>query len=156
MNAAAITWYQWFLFAHILAASAMVGGALALFALSIAARAQRDPAQEIAFLRLAGKIGGPLFGSAGFALIGFGIALVENGDWGYDHFFITFGFGIWALSTLLGIVFYGSQQKRIDAALERGEDAAVRRQLDRYYWVGRLDLLGLVSAVFVMATKPFL
>jgi hypothetical protein len=32
----------------------------------------------------------------------------------------------------------------------------VRRHLDRYYWVGRLDVFGLVSAVFVMATKPLL
>ena len=64
--------------------------------------------------------------------------------------------GIWAFSTLLGIAFYGRQQKRIDAALERGDDAAVRRHLDRYYWVSRLDVFGLVSAVFVMATKPFL
>jgi hypothetical protein len=32
----------------------------------------------------------------------------------------------------------------------------LRRRLERYYWVGRLDGLVLVAALFVMTTKPFL
>jgi uncharacterized membrane protein len=153
----AITWYQWFLFAHVLAATALVGGALTLFALAVAGRRQSDPEQELVLIRLAGKIGGPFFGFAGFALIGFGIALVENGNWGYDKFFIDFGFGIWAFSTLVGTFYYGNAQKGIEAAAERGpDDPELRMRLDRYYLVGRLDTLGLVAAVFVMATKPWL
>jgi uncharacterized membrane protein len=152
----AITWYQWFLFFHILGAIVMVGGALTLFALAIAARKTSDPAHELALIRLAGKIGGPFFGISGFALLGFGIGLVENGNWGYDHVFIEWGFAVWAFSTLLGIVFYSRQEKRLDAAEAKGGAAALRRQLDRYYWVGRVDALSLVSAVFVMATKPWL
>lgn len=153
MSTAAITWYQWFLFLHILAAAAWVGGALALVALSVAARAQRDPAQELALVRLGGKIGGPLFGFAGLALIGFGIGLVENGNWGYDHFFVQFGFGAWAFSTLTGIFYYQTEQRGLDAATERGDDADVRRRLNRYYRVGRLDTAVLAAGVFVMTTK---
>jgi uncharacterized membrane protein len=151
----AITWYQWFLFAHVLAAAAWAGGGLVLVALSIAARRQSDPTQELALVRLGGKIGGPFFGFAGLALIGFGIALVQNGHWHYDRFFVEFGFGAWAFSTVTGIVYYGLEQKGLDAAAERGDTAEVRRMLERYYWVGRLDTLVLVAAIFVMATKPF-
>jgi uncharacterized membrane protein len=152
----AITWYQWFLFAHILAAAAWVGGGLALASLAIAAHRQVDPAQELALVRLGGKIGGPLFGFAGLALIGFGIALVQNGDWGYDKFFVQFGFGAWAFSTVTGIFYYGTEQKGIDAAAARGDDGEVLRRLRRYYRVGRLYVLVLVAAVFVMTTKPWL
>ncbi|HKP19240.1 MAG TPA: hypothetical protein VJT84_12225 [Gaiellaceae bacterium] len=153
----AITWYQWFLFAHILAAAAWAGGALALGALAIAARRAAGTPQELELVRLAGKIGGPFFGVAGLALIGFGIALVENGNWGYDKFFVQFGFGAWAFSTLVGIFYYGREQKGIEATLARGaDDPEVRRRLNRYYLVGRLDALVLVVAVFVMATKPWL
>jgi uncharacterized membrane protein len=103
----AITWYQWFLFAHILAAAAWVGGGLVLAALAIAAKRQSDPAQELTLVRLGGKIGGPFFGAAGLLLIAFGIALVENGHWGYDTFFVQFGFAAWAFSTLTGAGYYG-------------------------------------------------
>jgi uncharacterized membrane protein len=152
----AITSYQWFLFAHILAAATWVGGGLVLVALSLAARRQTDQAGEIALVRLAGSIGGPFFGSAALVLIGFGIALVEKGHWGYDKAFITWGFVVWGFSTVTGIFYYGRAQKGIEAAAGRGDDAEVRRRLDRYYLVSRLDALVLVSAVFAMAAKPFL
>jgi hypothetical protein len=153
----AITWSQWFLFAHILAAAAWAGGALALGALAIAGRSAADVSQELGLVRLAGKIGGPFFGFAGLALIGFGIALVENGNWGYDTFFVQFGFGAWAFSTLVGIFYYGREQKGLDAAAARSlDDPEIRRRLNRYYLVGRLDTLVLVAAIFVMATKPWL
>ncbi len=152
----AITWYQWFLFAHILAAAAWVGGGLLLLALAIAARAQSDRAQELALVRLGGTIGGPFFGTAGLVLLAFGFGLVENGHWGYDRFFVQFGFGAWAFSTLTGIFYYGTEQKGIDAAAERGDDVEVARRLGRYYLVGRIDSLVLIAAIFVMSTKPWL
>jgi hypothetical protein len=152
----AITGYQWFLFLHILAAAAWVGGGLLLGALSIAARNRSDPAQELALVRLGGKIGGPFFGAFGFVLLGFGIALVERGNWSYDRFFVQFGFGAWAFSALTGIFYYGWEQKGLDAAAARGDSSEVRRRLERYYWVGRLDGLVLVAAVFVMTAKPWL
>jgi uncharacterized membrane protein len=152
----AVTSYHWFLFAHVLAAAAWLGGGLLLVALSLAARRQSDQAGEIALVRLAGTIGGPFFGTAGLVLIGFGIALVEKGNWSYDKAFITWGFVVWGVSTVTGIFFYGREQKAIEAAAGRGDDAEVRRRLNRYYLVGRLDALVLASAVFAMTAKPWL
>jgi uncharacterized membrane protein len=154
--ALAITSYQWFLFAHILAAAFWVGGGACLAALAIAARRQSNLDSELALVRLGTAIGGPFFGASGLVLFGFGIALVEKGNWGWDQAFVIWGLCAWAFSTFTGIVFYGLQQRRIDKALAHGDDGAVRRALDVYYRVGRVDVLVLVSAVFAMSTKPWL
>ena len=74
--------YQWYLFAHILAAAFWVGGGACLAALAIAARRQSNRDNELVLVRLGTAIGGPFFGASGLVLLGFGIALVENGNWG--------------------------------------------------------------------------
>jgi hypothetical protein len=56
----------------------------------------------------------------------------------------------------VGIFYYGPEQQRIDAALGRGDEAAVSRLLDRFHRVGQIDSLVLVVAVFVMTAKPWL
>jgi uncharacterized membrane protein len=154
--ALAITSYQWYLFAHILAAAFWVGGGACLAALAMAARRQSNQDNELALVRLGTTIGGPFFGASGLVLLGFGIALVEKGNWGWDQAFVIWGLCAWAFSTFTGIGFYRRQQGRIEAARARGDNAAVRRALDVYYRVGRIDVLVLVSAVFAMATKPWL
>jgi uncharacterized membrane protein len=152
----AITWYQWFLAFHIIAAVLWVGGGATLLLLSIAARKQRDTPEEIKLVVLAGKIGGPVYGSASWVLLGLGFALVENGNWGYDQFFIQFGLAAWLFSTLIGILYYSREIKGLEAASERGpDDPEVRMRLNRYYRVGTIDALVLFVAVFVMTTKPF-
>jgi putative copper export protein len=151
----AVTWYQWFLFFHILAATMWVGGGLALTVLSLSARrAGRE--QELILVRLGTTIGGPFFGVAGMALLGFGIALVENGNWDWSTFFVIFGLIAWAWSAAVGIFYYGPEQQRIDAALGRGDEATVSRLLARFHRVGQIDSLVLVVAVFVMTAKPWL
>ena len=45
---------------------------------------------------------------------------------------------------------------KLRQAATRGDGSEVRRRLERYYWVGRLDGLVLVAAFFVMTTKPWL
>ena len=153
----AATWYQWFLALHIVAAALWLGGGVTLIALSIAARRQSDPAKEVDLVRLAGKVGGPVYGLAAWVLLGFGIGLVENGasPWSFDNFFVQFGLGAWLFSALVGVLYYSRELKGIEAAAGRGPgDPEVRMRLQRYYRVGMLDSLVLLAAVFVMATKP--
>lgn len=153
----AITTYQWYLAAHVIAAVLWVGGGATISFLSMFARRQADPAKEVDFALLAGKVGGPVYGLSSFVLLGFGFALVENGNWGYDHFFVQYGLAVWLFSTVLGIFYYSRELKGIAAAFERGpDDPEVRMRLTRFYRVGALDSLVLVSAVFVMAAKPWL
>lgn len=82
---------------------------------------------------------------------------MQNGDWGYDRFFVQFGFAAWTFSTVTGIFYYGLEQRRIDVAAARGlDDPEVRCRLNRYYLVGKVDSLVLVVAIFVMTAKPWL
>src|SRR4051812_34531131 len=132
-----------------------VGGGLFLTVVSaVAKRSGRE--QELMLVRLGTSIGGPFFGLAGFALLGFGIALVENGNWDWGTFFVIWGFVSWAFSAIVGIFYYGPEQQRIDAALERGDEPTVRRLLDRFHRVGQIDSVVLIVTVFVMVAKPWL
>ena len=153
----AITTYQWFLAAHVIAAVLWVGGGASICFLSMAARRQGETAKEVDFALLAGKIGGPVYGLSSFLLLGFGFALVENGNWGYDRFFVQFGLAAWLFSAVLGIFYYSRELKGLAAAYERGpEDLEVRMRLTRFYRVGALDVAVLIAAVFVMSAKPWL
>ena len=153
----AITTYQWLLAAHVIAAVLWVGGGATISFLSMFARRQGDPAKEVDFVRLAGQVGGPVYGLSAFVLLGFGFALVENGNWGYDRFFVQFGLAAWLFSAALGILYYSREIKGLTTAYERGpEDLEVRMRLTRFYRVGALDSLVLLGAVFVMSAKPWL
>lgn len=130
-----------------------------MLAPSVAARKQLNPVKEIDLLRLAGGIGGPVYGLSAFVLLGFGLGLVENGasPWSFDAFFVQYGLGAWLFSALVGLLYYDREFAGIEAAAERRpDDAEVRKRLRRYYRLGAFDSLVLVSAVFVMATKSFL
>lgn len=153
----AITTYQWYLSAHIIAAVLWVGGGATISFLSMFARRQQETAKEVDFALLAGKVGGPVYGLSALVLLGFGFALVENGNWGYDRFFVQFGLAAWLFSMVVGIFYYSRELKGLAAAYERGpEDIEVRMRLTRFYRVGALDSLVLITAVFVMAAKPWL
>ena len=153
----ALTWYEWFKAGHVLAAVAWVGGGFTLTALSFAARRQRDPEQEIDIVVLAGKLGGPVYGAASWILLGFGFALVQNGDWGYDRFFVQFGLAAWVFSTVIGIFYYSREVKGLEAAAARGaDDPEARMRLNRYYRVGTIDSAVLLAAISVMSAKPWL
>jgi uncharacterized membrane protein len=153
----ALTWYDWFKALHVIAASVWAGGGVTLFALGTAASRLRDPEKQLTLLRLSNVIGGPMFGISALVLLGFGIGLVENGNWGYDRFFVQWGIGAFAVSSLIGVLFYGAQTKKIEAAAERGlNDPEFQLRVRRYSRVGTLDMLLLMATMFVMTAKPFL
>lgn len=152
----AITSYQWYLFAHVLTAAFWVGGGACLAALALAAKRATDQETELAFVRLGGKIGGPFFGTSGLVLLGFGIALVQKGNWDWSEAFVIWGLCAFAFSMFTGIAFYGMQLKRIERAAEHGNQEGMRKALNVYYRVGRIDTLVLISAVFAMTAKPWL
>ena len=153
----ALTTSNGFLAAHVIAAVLWVGGGATISFLSMAARRQQQPAKEVDLALLAGKIGGPVYGLSAWVLLGFGFALVENRDWGYDDFFVQFGLAAWLFSAVVGMLYYSREIKGLAAAYERGpDDLEVRMRLTRFYRVGALDSLVLVGAVFVMSAKPWL
>jgi nicotinamide riboside transporter PnuC len=69
---------------------------------------------------------------------------------------VIWGIVAFAFSLVTGIGYYAWEQKGLGEADASGDTAEVRRRLNRYYLVGRIDSLVLVSAVFAMTAKPWL
>jgi hypothetical protein len=87
----AITWYEWYLAAHVIAAVLWVGGGAMLLLLAILTRRENDP---VRLAKLAGQVawlGVRYFAPLSLITVAFGFGLVERGDLGYDQFFIRFG-----------------------------------------------------------------
>ncbi len=153
----ALTWYQWFKAAHVLAAVLWVGGGFMLTIYAILTLRQNDPAEMASFARKVGLIGERFFTPLSFVVLGFGFGLVENGNLGYGHFFVQFSLAAWAASALLGILFLGPESGRLGKLLPARppDDPEVQYRIRRILMVARLDVLLLLATVFVMTTKPF-
>jgi len=154
----ALTWYEWFKAAHVLAAVLWVGGGAMLTIYAILTLRQNTPAETASFARKAGLIGERFFTPLSFVVLGFGFGLIENGHWGYDQFFVQFALGAWAVSALVGMFFLGPESKKLGELMPQRppEDPEVQYRIRRILLIVRLDVLLLLASVFVMTTKPFL
>jgi uncharacterized membrane protein len=156
VNTLALTWYEWFKAAHVLAAVLWVGGGSLLTIYAILTLRQNTPAEMASFARKAGLIGERFFTPLSFVVLGFGFGLVENGQWGYDHFFVQFSLAGWAASALLGMLFLGPEAGRLGKLMptRTPDDPEVQYRIRRILLAVRLDVLLLLATVFVMTAKP--
>jgi hypothetical protein len=92
-----------------------------------------------------------------FVVLGFGIGMIENLNWGWNHFWIVFGLIAWALSAATGILFLGPEAKRPNAvAAEHGPKSP--RAQGRLRWillVARVEMALMFVIVLDMVAKPF-
>ena len=112
----ALTWYQWFTAAHVLAAVLWVGGGTLLAIYAFMTAREDNPAEMASVARKAALIGQRLFTPLAFIVLGFGFGLVENGHWGYDQFFVIFSLAGWAASALIGMFFLGPEASKLGQA----------------------------------------
>ena len=87
----AISVYNVFLAAHVLAAVAWVGGGATLTLLAFLTARDHDPVQMVHFAKRAAFCGQYLYGPASLIVLAFGLAMVERGNWGFDHVWVQFG-----------------------------------------------------------------
>jgi uncharacterized membrane protein len=119
--AANAPWYLVFKMLHVGAAVIWVGGGLFLMILAVLAELANNDDQLLQIGHWAETVAGRLFPAMSFAVLGFGIAMTENGDIGYNQFWIMFGVVAWALSAATGILFLGPESKRLNkVAAEHG------------------------------------
>jgi uncharacterized membrane protein len=154
----ALTWYQWFKAAHVIAAMLWVGGGFMITLYALMTLRQNDPAELASLARKVGLIGERFFTPLSFVVLGFGFGLVENGNWGYGHFFVQFSLAAWGASALLGMFFLGPESAKLGKLLPARppDDPEVQYRIRRILLVARFDVLLLLVVVFVMTTKPFL
>lgn len=144
------------LFVHVLSAAVWVGGAVMFHIIAERVTVSNDPGRISSLLGDADFLGKRYFGPASGVTLIAGLWLVFEGRWGFDRIFVLGGLTGVVFSTILGFGFIEPVAKRVTEAL--GGNATVtedvRSGLDRIRNVSRIDLLILVSVLFLMTVKP--
>ena len=156
----ALTWYEWFKSAHVLAAVIWVGGGATLTLYALLTLRQSDPSEQASMARKIGLIGERVYSPLSLLVLALGFGLMENGQspWSYDQFFVVFALAGWAVSAATGIFFLGPESKRLGKlmAARPPEDPEVQARIRRILLVARIDVLLLLLIVFDMTAKPWL
>ena len=155
--AADAQWYTVFKMFHVGAAVIWVGGGVFITICALLAELSNDDDQLLAIGHWAEVVAGRLFPIMSFVVLGFGIGMIENLNWGWDQFWIVFGLVAWALSAATGIFFLGPEAKRLNAvAAEHGpKSPQAQARLRRILLVARVDVAILFVIVLDMVAKPF-
>jgi uncharacterized membrane protein len=148
--------YQILLALHVLAAVIWVGGDVTLTTLGIVFERKADGEALAQLGKLGGWIGPRLYTPVLFAVFGLGVALVEKGKWGWNHFWLDFAIAGWGLTATLGIAFIGPELGRIGAlAAAVGPDSPeVGRRVNRLFMIFRGQTVTLMLIVIDMVAKP--
>jgi uncharacterized membrane protein len=151
-----VTWYEFALFVHILAAVVWVGGGVTTQVLAFRIIRANDPARLAGFGKDIEKVGMFVFTPAALVVLGFGFALVAEGNWDYD-FWVIFGLAVVAFSALIGTLFLGPEAGRIGKLVEAHgpEYPEVQDRIKRILMISRIELTLLIAVVFAMVVKPF-
>jgi len=142
---------------HVAAIVVWVGGDVTLTTLGIVFERRNDGPTLQALGRMGTWVGTRVYTPALFAVLIFGIAVMEKGnyDW-WGVFWIDFALVGWLVAGLVGVGFVGPELGRIDkAAMEFGPmSEEVGRRVKRLFMVFRFDTALLVLIVIDMVAKP--
>jgi uncharacterized membrane protein len=141
---------------HVIAVVVWVGGDVTLTTLGIVFERRRDGEALAQLGKLGAWIGVHVYTPALFAVLGFGIALMQKVGYPWDVFWVDFALVGWAIAAVVGVGFVGPELGRIDrAAREHGPDSeAVRRRVQRLFTIFRFDTALLILIVIDMTAKP--
>jgi len=147
--------YELLLTLHVLAAVLWIGGAFTIQVLSSRALAGGDSRRMADLLDTSALIGNRVFAPSSLVLILAGFGLVSKLDLSLGEFWISWAFGVWILSFLAGIAYFGPESGRLAKLVgEDGPGSVFRQRLGRLLWVSRVELVLLISALVMMTAKP--
>jgi uncharacterized membrane protein len=141
---------------HVVSAVIWVGGDVTLTTLGIVFERRREGPTLAALGRMGEWVGVHVYTPAAFAVLAFGIAVIEKGGWGWGIAWIDLALAGWAIATGVGVGFVGPELGRIDrAAREFGPDSEeVARRVKRLFAIFRFDTAILILVVIDMTAKP--
>jgi len=141
---------------HVIAIVVWVGGDITLTTLGIVFERRGDQETLAALGKVGAWIGVHVYTPALFAVLAFGIALVQRGHWGWGTTWIDLALAGWAIAATVGVLFVGPELGRIDkAAMELGPQSdEVARRVRRLFAVFRFDTVLLILIVLDMTLKP--
>jgi uncharacterized membrane protein len=150
-----MTWYEFWLFLHILAAMVWIGGAAAIQVFGILTKRAADPAKTAFFAQNVSFTVTRVLLPAALVVLAAGVGLVENGNWDWSEPFVVSGLLLWAAVALVAFGFLGRAIGSAGARLAvEGPSPALALRLRNLVWLSRVLLLTLVVIAFLMVVKP--
>jgi len=150
-------WYAIFRVVHVVVAVFWVGGGLTLTILGLRAQRLNDPREVVTVAGQAAFVGEKLFAPAGLVVLLMGIAMVINGDVGWNHFWVIAGLVGYAATFVTGVGVLSPLAKKITRSAEQHgpEHPETLALIDRILLIVRVDVSVLLLVVADMVLKPF-
>jgi uncharacterized membrane protein len=150
-----MTGYSLLIFVHVLAASLWVGGAVMSWLVSELALNDRE--WFLKNMQYEERLANMLFIPSSLVTLLAGIALVWRGGYEISHGWVAAGLGLWIVMFIVGMSVFAPAGAKIKKAIEEHgpHSDQVRDQLLFVRNVARVDIVILITVVFLMTTKPF-
>lgn len=148
--------YELLLTVHVLAAVIWVGGGIAMHILGQRVLKRGDSEEIYKFSNEINTVALRLYAPTALVLLIAGVLLVNEAGYEFSQLWITLAFVGWGISFILGIGYYGPQDKKLQAlvAAEGPNAPGVEANVRQALMVNSVELLILVLVVVDMTTKP--
>jgi hypothetical protein len=149
-----MTWYEFWLFLHISSVVVWIGGAVLGQVFGILTQRAKNPLESAVYGRNMGFVAMKVFLPSSVLVILTGIALTNEGNWGWSEPFILVGLigglGIMAI----GFAYMTPALGRIGARMAAdGPSPELMARMNQLVWIARGLILAAFVIIFFMVTK---
>lgn len=152
-----MTWYELFLFVHILMAIVWVGGGFLFQLLALRIVPTNDPSRMAGLASDAEQLGMKVFTPASLLLLASAIGLMLNdaSPWDWGEPFVTVGLVVWGISFAAGAGYLGPTSGKTKRSIEASGPTSpeTRRLIGNVLRYSRIELVLLIVVVFMMTVK---
>jgi len=148
--------YEFLLTIHVLAAVIWVGGAITVHVLARRVLKRGDGEEIYKFSKEINTVAMRMYAPLALILLVAGILLVNEAGYEFSQAWISIAFVGWGISFLLGVGYYGPQDKKLQrlVAAEGPQASGVAANVRQAIFVNQIELLILVLIVIDMTVKP--
>jgi len=148
--------YEFLLTIHVLAAVIWVGGGITIHILGRRVLRRNDSTEIYEFSKEINTVAMRLYAPTSLILLVAGILLVNEAGYEFSQLWITLAFIGWGFSFLVGVGYYGPQDKKLQAlvAAEGPNAPGIVDNIRQALLVNSFEILILVLVVIDMTTKP--
>jgi uncharacterized membrane protein len=149
-----MTWREFWLFLHLLAAMVWIGGAVAIQVFGILTKRAADPAKSAFFAANVSWTVSRIFLPASIVIFIAGVGLKVQEHWSWSEPFLVYGVVAWALVSLVAFGYLGQAIGRAGMQLaSEGPSPALGLRMRNLVWLSRVLLLALLTIAFMMTVK---
>jgi uncharacterized membrane protein len=148
--------YEFLLTVHVLAAVIWVGGGIAMHILGRRVLKRGDNQEIYEFSNEINTVALRLYAPTSLVLLVAGILLVNEAGYEFSQLWITLAFLGWIFSFVVGVGYYGPQDKKLQALVAADGPTApgIAANVRQALMVNSIEILILLLIVVDMTTKP--